>query len=269
MCGGLSLDNAPRPPYRYVPGALTPGRSPATPPVRQGLMQSISKRKWSALTQSAGEGNADAQWELGYYLEHGAVTRSGKVLATPDRSAATGWYLLAAQQDDAGAKNALSALLSAGDNPDYKAAIFWAKSAIRQGDASAAYNLGIIYRDLGKPKAAFGQYQLAAAMGDADAHLQIGLCHLLGQGTAIDHGAAQASLNKVLLAPSIGTAKRTREDALYWLALINLMGLGQRRNLGQAQDMLERTNADDDHEQANDILHVIGHAATRRLRSPV
>ncbi|MES2818688.1 MAG: tetratricopeptide repeat protein [Pseudomonadota bacterium] len=229
-------------------------------------MERLAKTAWSALVRAAGEGKAEAQCELGYYLENGAVTLSGKLLASPDRSEAINWYLLAAKQGYRNAKAALSNILSGGDSPDYQAAIVWAKAAIQQGDASSAYNLGIIYRDLGKPKTAFRHYQLAVAMGDADAHLQIGLCHLLGQGTAVDHAAAQASLRKVLLAPPIQTAQRTRENALYWLALINLMGLGKRRSLAHAREMLEVANADDDHEQANEILHVLGHTAKLRLR---
>lgn len=229
-------------------------------------MEKISSRKWSALLKSAGNGNAEAQCELGYYMEQGATAKSGKVLTAPDRAEAIGWYLRAAEQDYCSAKAALSNILSDGDAPDYPAAIFWAKAAIQQGDASSAYNLGMIYRDMGKPKAAFRHYQLGATMGDADAHLQIALCYLLGQGTTIDPDAARTSLDKVLLAPTERTAQRTRENALYWLALINLMGLGKRRNPKRARNMLEQANADDDHEQANEILHVLGHAAKLRLR---
>jgi TPR repeat protein len=229
-------------------------------------MEKISERKWQSLTRAAESGDAEAQWELGYYCEQGAVTRSGKTLSPKDRSAAMSWYLRAAEQDHAAAKVSLSNLLSEGDNPDFQTAISWAKSAVAQGDASAAYNLGIIYRDLGKPKAAFRYYQLAATMGDAEAHLQVGLCFLLGHGTAIDHAAAQVSFQKVLQVPAESVSQRSREDALYWLALLNLMGLGQRRSVGRAREMLAEANADDDHEQANDILNVIGKFSRPRIR---
>ncbi|MCL2298489.1 MAG: sel1 repeat family protein [Proteobacteria bacterium] len=229
-------------------------------------MKKISKKQWQALTKSAEQGVAEAQWELGYYYANGAATKSGEVLAPQDKTAAISWYLRAAKQEYADAKISLSCLLSEGDHPDYKAAIFWAKSAIAQGNEFAAYNLGIIYRDLGKPKSALRYYQLATAMGDADAHLQIGLCHLLGHGTAINHSAAQESFQKVLQSPVEATTQRSRENALYWLALLNLMGLGHRRNLAQARNLLMQANADDDHEQANELLLVIGKSSKSRLR---
>ncbi|HEX6590556.1 MAG TPA: tetratricopeptide repeat protein [Moraxellaceae bacterium] len=229
-------------------------------------MERIEKKKWLALVATAAKGDAEAQWTMGYYHEYGVMTLSRKVLVFPNKSEAMHWYMLAAEQDYYPAQGSLSNILSEGDQPDYPAAIRWAKAAIKLGDASSAYNLGIIYRDMGKPKAAFRYYQLAATMGHFDAHLQIGLCYLLGHGVATDHAAAQACFRKILQADANQSRQRSREDAQYWLALLNLMGLGQRRNLGQAREMLELANADDDHEMANDLLNVIGRSVRSGLR---
>lgn len=228
-----------------------------------GLMETLSEKQWHALVKSAEQGSAEAQWELGYYSEHGLRSKSGKVLSKQDRAAAIRWYLQAAKQDYADAKISLSNGLSDGDHPDYKGAIYWAKSAIKQGKATAAYNLGLIYRDLGKPKAALRYYRLAVALGDVGACLQIGLCHLLGHGTRMDHAAAQECFAKVVQASKEEITQRSREDALYWLALLNLMGLGKRRDVTQARAMLAQANVDNDHEPANELLNVLGKCAAR------
>lgn len=227
-------------------------------------MEKIAKKQWLALEKAANNGDAEALWECGYYFENGAANASGKVFLAPDRGEAIRCYLLAAELGNIAAMNSLSNLLSETEHADYPAAIAWAESAIKLGDSTAAYNLGLIYRDLAKPKRAIHYYQLAAKMGDDDAHLQIGLCHLLGHGTRIDHGSAQSSFQKVVEAPAITTSQRSREDAWYWLALLNLMGAGPRRSVARARKMLERANADNDHESAGGILNVIGRSIASR-----
>jgi hypothetical protein len=229
-------------------------------------MEQVSEKTWLSLTKAASGADPEAQWELGYLFEYGAATKRGKILSLPNRTEAIKWYLSAAKQNHLAAKASLSNIYCAGDAPDYPAAITWAKSAILDGDASAAFNLGMIHRDLGKPKVALRYYTLAADMGDADAYLQIGLCCLLGHGTVIDYSAAVENFQRVLQAPAQQTAPRTREDALYWIALIKLMGLHKRRNLVPARDFLERANADGDHEKSNDILNIIGRADKKPLR---
>jgi TPR repeat protein len=232
-------------------------------------MERISRKQWQALAKSAKSGDAAAQWDFGYYCENGAISKSGEVLSPQSNAEASRWYLCAANQNYAAAMVSLSNILSAGDHPDYKAAMSWAKSAIELGEASAAYNLGIIYRDLGKPREALRHYQLAASMGDCEAHLQIGLCSLFGQGAATDPAAAAQNFQQVLKAPSEAISPRARENAQYWLGLLAARGLGQSRSLARARKLLELANADDDHEQANNVLNVIGRSSKLRLRQGV
>jgi TPR repeat protein len=66
---------------------------------------------------------------------------------------------------------------------DYAAAIYWGNRAITQEDASAAHNLGTIYRDQRKPAMAFRCSQRAVSMGANDSLLQMGLCYMFGFGT--------------------------------------------------------------------------------------
>lgn len=221
----------------------------------------IAKGKWSKLLSLAQGGNAVAQWEIGYCHEFGAVDQSGIVLARVDPLEAKRWYECSAEQGYSVAQCAFSSLLSSGDvdSRDYAAAIYWAKKAIDQGDASAAHNLGTIYRDQKKPVMAFRCYQRAVSMGDKDSLLQVGLCYLFGFGAKQDFAEALRCLEQIIASDTATMCQRTQEDALYWTAILSLLGLGdKKKSIRHARQLLESANADDDHEQANEILNILG-----------
>ena len=224
-------------------------------------MDTITQKRWNKLLALAKTGASKAQWEIGYYFESGAMDKFGKVLAKANPLKAHRWYKLSAEQGNATAQVALSNLLSTGDgiSRNFESAIFWAKKAIAQGSSSAAFNLGTIYRDQNKRKMALRWYKQAASMGDNDALLQIGLCHLFGFGTKANIGEAYSCLAKIIGGKPSSSCQRTKENALYWMAIIELLGKGKaKKSLTHARKMLESANADLDHEQANDILNIIG-----------
>ena len=224
-------------------------------------MDTIAKSKWKELLALAKAGGAEAQWEVGYYYESGAVDKSGNILAKTNPLKAHRWYKLSAEQGNSTAQVALSNLLSTGDgmDRDYESAVSWAKQAIAQGSSSGAFNLGTIYRDQGKPGMAFRCYRRAASLGDNDALLQVGLCHLFGIGTRQDFGAAYRALSKIIAGKPSASCDRTKENALYWMSVIHLLGKGTtKKSLACARRMLELANVDHDHEQANEILNIIG-----------
>ncbi|MES2948702.1 MAG: tetratricopeptide repeat protein [Pseudomonadota bacterium] len=221
----------------------------------------ITKRKWRALLSLAQSGNAEAQWEIGYCHEFGAVDKSVTVLASVDLLEAKRWYERSAALGYSAAQGALSTLLSSGEatSRDYAGAIYWAKKAIAQGDASAAHNLGTIYRDQKKPAMAFRCYQRAVSMGANDSLLQVGLCYLFGFGTKQNFAEAQRCLEQLIASGAATICQRSKEDALYWMAILSLVGIGgKKKSIGHVRHMLESANADDDHEQANEILNILG-----------
>jgi TPR repeat protein len=224
-------------------------------------MDTIAKNKWKKLLALAKAGSSEAQWEVGYYYESGAVDKSGIILTKRNLLKAHRWYKLSAEQGDSGAQVALSNLLSTGDgiDRDYQSAVSWAKKAMAQGSSSGAFNLGTIYRDQGKLKMAFRCYRRAVAMGDNDSLLQIGLCYLFGIGTKQDFREAYTSLNKILAGKPSASCDRTKENALYWMSVIHLLGKGiTKKSVARARKMLESAHVDHDHEQANEILNIIG-----------
>lgn len=227
-------------------------------------MEPIEKEAWDKLLALAQAGDRQAQWEAGYYHEHGGANRAGLVVVERNRAEAIRWYTQSAESGDAAAQCALSNLFSTpeGGERDFKQAIFWARKAIAQGNASAAYNLATIYRDLNRPKRAFHWYKRAAEMGDGDALLQIGLCRMFGFGTAQDLAAAAKCFEAVFSDNSARSCQRSKEDALFWAGVLQLLRKGAAgRSLSRARAMLESANADDDHRQANELLNLIGKTA--------
>lgn len=224
-------------------------------------MNTLSSAQWTTLLADAGNGNADACFELGYCHEYGVQDEHGLTLTAVATEQALYWYTQAAGQGHASAQCTLSTLLSTGEGivRNVESAKQWARKAIRQGNATAAFNLATIYRDQQRPAQAFRCYQQAARMGDSDAMLQLGLCCLFGLGTAQDAAAARDWLQRLLQADPATQFQRSREDALYWLAIVQLLNRGgSRKSLSEARHLLERANADDDHEQANELLNLIG-----------
>lgn len=62
------------------------------------------------------------------------------------------------------------------------AALYWYKRAYRKGIASAAHNIGILWRNERKHDRALQWFQKAVRMGDAEANLQIAKYYLLFGG---------------------------------------------------------------------------------------
>jgi TPR repeat protein len=224
-------------------------------------METINRRQWKELLTEAMKGKPEAQWMAGFYHEHGAAEAVDKVVIRQDPLKAVQWYTLAAEQGYAPAQVALGVLLSDGDElaRNLDAAIFWTQKAVDQGDAAAASNLARIYRDLQKPAKSFRWYRQAVSMGDTDALLELALCYLFGYGTRKNPAAAYDCLRTILDGDQTRSTPRTKENALYWLAVLNLLEVGGlKRSLKRARQLLEAANRDGDHEQAHEILNLIG-----------
>lgn len=224
-------------------------------------MEIILRRHWAKLNSAAVNGDPEAQREVGYFHEFGAKDKSGNVLATANLATAMKWYHASATRGNSEAQSALSTLLSSGGEiaQDFPLAIHWARKAVAQGNASAAFNLGTIYRDLRKPKLAFRWYQRAGAMGDTDAFLQIGLCYLFGFGAEQDFDSALSAFERIITGDPATSCQRSKENARYWISILRLIrGPRTKATIAQVRLLLEVANADDDHEQANELLNLIG-----------
>ncbi|WP_170113225.1 tetratricopeptide repeat protein [Ahniella affigens] len=219
-------------------------------------MHQMTAQAWRVALKAANRDDAESLCMLGYYVADGVRTRAGRLLATPDLPKAREYLERAAVL---GSSSALIKLAELSSNAsDTKAEMRYLRKALRLGDASAAYNLGICYRDLGCPRHAFQYYERAAALGELGAHVQIGLCAMLGHGTAQDFEVARKHFELALDPSGSNITPRDREDAQYWLALLNLLALVDRPQRQRARSWLLRADADGDHVAAAALLNVIG-----------
>lgn len=227
----------------------------------------MSRPALEALADQAEAGNAGAQWELAYAHEYGAVDGDGGVLQDADRAAAQRWYELAARQGHSAAQASLSTFLSdpLRGTPQWAEALYWGEQAAKQGDAMAAYNTGLIHRDLGDLTQAMAWYERAAALGDREALLQTALCRLFGIGTARNVAQAQQELEALVQAPEDAVTPRGREHAHCWLAVLTLWtSTDDAVRLPDARALLATANVDEDHEGAQQLLNLIGRKVHRR-----
>jgi len=59
-----------------------------------------------------------------------------------------------------------------------KAALYWYKRAYRRGKASAAHNIGIVWRNHKNPKRALDWFKRAVSLGDDESNLEIAKYYL-------------------------------------------------------------------------------------------
>jgi len=147
--------------------------------------------------KAAGQGNAEAQYQLGYLNENGQLPKNFDVAA--------GWYDKAAQRGSAKAQARLGVLYAEGlgVTKNMNEAILWFGKAALQGNTDAQFALGRMYA-VGKtvPKnkdLAKGWLTKAAAHGHADALLMLAGMYERGEGVPKDPILAY-SLNSLALA---------------------------------------------------------------------
>ncbi len=185
------------------------------------------------LEQSAGNGNADAQYDLAWMYEHGyglelnypkafqwyeKAAQKGYIKAqyqlaelyTDDRrdeydlTKAKDWYEAAAKQGDAKAQNKLSTIYYKGSGvaQDYGQARFWAEKSAAQGDSQGQVLLGWLYekgygveQDYAKAK---DWYEKSAMQGNPKAQDNLARMYAQGKGVPKDLKKAQYWSDKAM-----------------------------------------------------------------------
>ena len=112
-------------------------------------------------------------------------------------------YLAGAKSGDSGCQLNVGSLYDAGTRVrrNRKAALRWYKRAYRAGSASAATNIGILWRNEKKPTRALGWFRKAVRLGDDEANLEIALHYLrneLNPAKAIPHLESVCKSNCVM-----------------------------------------------------------------------
>ena len=130
-------------------------------------------------------------------------------------------FLAAAKAGMAPAFSTVGQFYDRGDGikANENAALYWYRRAYRNGDYSAANNIGCIWRDRNKLGRALLWFHRAVRLGDADANLNIAKVYLRNKR---DLGKATHYLNKT--SKSRLATEGSREEARHLLR-----GLGNRR----------------------------------------
>jgi|ERR1700722_621529 len=109
--------------------------------------------------------------------------RAAKYEEKGDMRSAFRLYLAGAKSGDSACQLNVGNLYAAGTGvrPNREAALRWYKRAYRAGSASAATNIGVLWRSEKKPTRALDWFRKAVRLGDEEANLEIALHYLLNE----------------------------------------------------------------------------------------
>ena len=94
-----------------------------------------------------------------------------------------------------------------------KQALYWYRRAYRSGHSAAASNIATLYRDEGRSRLEVIWYKKSAALGDADAAVEVAKHYLSGTGVRKHRGHALAYLNRAIATPSPYITKASLNEA--------------------------------------------------------
>lgn len=222
----------------------------------------ITRKQWNKILQKAQEGDADAQWQVGSWTEDGLTDINGSVIVNPNIRFAVGWYRKSASAGFSSAQISLGNCLSKGRGirRNVTEALRWYKRALRNEKScwAAATNIATVYRDRGNNRRAFYWYKRAADYGDRDAFVEVGfrLYHGIGVKRAPKEAVCyyrKAIASKIITQITEGG----REDAMYHLGVAYYEGRGVKKSMPLAIKWLSKANADDDYDEARELLQKI------------
>ena len=227
----------------------------------------MSVSDWHRLLARAKQGDPEAEWEVGDRYEEGCKDHSGKMIVKRSVRRAAEWFRRAAEHGNAAAQCTLGVLLGDGKgvarNP--KEALSWLKKALRGGNPCAAANIAITYREAGNLRAAVKWFRKAAAAGDDDALVQLGIHLYWGKGVRRNPKAAVQCFRKAIKGNNI--CEHGRDDAYFYLGLAKFEGRGVKRSIPSARKLFERANVDGDHPVAKSFLRGFQRDITSNARA--
>jgi TPR repeat protein len=208
----------------------------------------MARTEWNRLLAKAQDGDSEAQWEVGSWLEDGLVDSAGCTLARRDLRGAVRWYRKSAVAGNAYAQNCLGVCLCRGSGVrrDDVEGLRWFKRALRQGDTCAPNNIACVYRDRGSFRRAMFWYRRAVACGDGDALVELGRGYYSGIGARPDPKQAVRLFRRAIISRNITQAGR--EDAMFRLGLAFYEGRGVKKSNARAIRWLSQANRNGHHE---------------------
>ncbi len=135
-----------------------------------------------------------------------------------------------------------------GVTQEYDQAAYWFRKAAEKGDDAAQFNLGVMYASgQGVPQnyaEAVSWYHKAARQGNTNAHVNLGVMYAIGQGVAQNYDQAAYWFSSA--------AENGDDDAKYILGQMAASGQGMPQDFGNAAYWLGKiTKQSDDNTQNN------------------
>lgn len=211
--------------------------------------------KWMALLQKASQGDAEAEYFVAVHYSYGCKDPRGRILVRVSNRKAAEWYRRSAEHGNLMGKLALGVILGGnhGVKKDVREAMLWLRRAVRdEATSSAANNIAVTYRQIGKLGQAVRWFREAVALGDDGDRVQLGIHSYWGKGVRTDHAAAVRCFRRAVSGKNM--AEFERDDAFFFLGIAYLEGNGVKKSLSIARKHLERANKDNDHLAAQRLL---------------
>jgi uncharacterized protein len=217
----------------------------------------MSALQWQKLLARAERGDPEAEWEVADRYGDGCKSPGGEVVVKRSRRKAAHWFRRAAEHGLAPAQNTLGVLLSNGDGvrKNVDEALSWMRKAFRAGDACAAHNIAITYRQIGDLTTAVKWFRKSVNVGDKDALIQLGIHYYWGKGVKKSPRAAVRCFRMATKAKNI--SESGRDDAFFLLGLAYFEGRGVITSTPKAMRLLKRANIDNDHPAACKMLNQV------------
>lgn len=211
---------------------------------------------WKRLLALAESGDHIAQYQVASNYDFGLFL-SGTEIVEENGSMAFKWYHKAYENGSHEAFTRLADFFSEGIycKKDIALAIELYQKGIDHGNAVAANNLAIVYRDQQDYKKAFELYKIAQDLGNANS-LEVALCCYFGIGTKKDIKNSFEIFKKI--ATEHANTQYEIDEANYFLGRLYLEGEIVEKSIAEARFFLQLANADNDHRSAQELLMLIG-----------
>ncbi|MEO3402789.1 tetratricopeptide repeat protein [Mucilaginibacter sp. CAU 1740] len=213
---------------------------------------------WNSLLVKATNGDSKAQNEVAFYYENGLIVDNA-IIVKIDKQLAFNWTKRSYESGDIQGIEAYANYLCDGEykycEKDVDLAMQLYEKAMNAGSDSAAYNLGLEYRNKQNFEKAFELYSKANQSGRFYQELTIGLCCYYGIGIEKDKVKALEIFNVI---NKDGNTEYEINEANFMIGKIYLEGEIVERSLEKARYYLELADNDGDHRSAQELLIVIG-----------
>lgn len=221
-------------------------------------MKVESKNDWEELIERANMGDTEAMNEMAFWYRNG-LTLEGIEIVKQDELLAFNWVKRAYELGDLAATESYADYLTDNENgicePDIEFGIQLYKKCMEMGSKSAAYSLGLEYRNKRMYEKAFEYYKKSHGTKDFYQELTFALCYYYGVGINKDKKKA---LELLLEINEQFYSEYEIDEANYLIGMIYLEGEVVNKDLEKARYYLELADRDGDHRSAEEILLILG-----------